>query len=387
LSPSHPPIVTNCSRFGGPLRRASRWFAPLLALSVAACAPFQRTDDAISISREQSRWVPARWDELPGWNQDAVQQAWPALLRSCERPASAWATTCARARQAAPGNDAQARRWLMENLQPYRVESLQGATSGLITGYYEPLFEARRKPSDGFRVALHAVPDDLVTRRPYWTRQQLDSLEAARASVRGREIAYLADPVDALVLHIQGSGRLRITEPDGRVRLVRVAYAGTNGHAYGSVGRTLIERGELPAGQASWPAIKEWIRRNPQRAQELLWTNPRYVFFREEPLPDPSVGPRGAQGVPLTPGRSIAVDPRSVPYGTPAWLETTEPLSSRPLRRLVVAQDTGSAIVGAVRADFFWGWGGEAADQAGRMKQPLRLWALWPRDASSASGR
>jgi membrane-bound lytic murein transglycosylase A len=201
----------------------------------------------------------------------------------------------------------------------------------------------------------------------------------AQAALRGREIAYVADPLDALALQIQGSGRLRITEPDGRVRTVRLAYAGNNDQPYQSVGRWLIAQGELPAGQASWPAIKAWAKLHPARVNELLWANPRVVFFREEPLPDPAVGPRGAQGVALTPGRSIAVDPRSVPYGTPVWIDTTEPLSSRPLQRLVLAQDTGSAIVGAVRADYFWGWDGDAAEQAGRMRQPLRMWVLWPR--------
>ena len=140
-----------------------------------------------------------------------------------------------------------------------------------------------------------------------------------------------------------------------------------------------IDQGELKPSEASWPGIKDWARRNPKRVQELLWQNPRYVFFREEPLPDPSLGPKGAQGVPLTPARSVAVDPQSVPYGTPLWIDSTEPLSTRPLQRLVVAQDTGSAIVGAVRADFFWGWGDDAEAQAGRMKQSLRSWALWPR--------
>ncbi|HEV8312759.1 MAG TPA: 3D domain-containing protein, partial [Burkholderiaceae bacterium] len=124
---------------------------------------------------------------------------------------------------------------------------------------------------------------------------------------------------------------------------------------------------------------RDWAKRNPKRINELLWSNPRVVFFREEPLPDASLGPRGAQGVPLTPGRSVAVDAQSVPYGTPLWLDTTEPLTSTPLRRLVLAQDTGSAIVGAVRVDYFWGWGADAEAQAGRMKQPLRLWALWPK--------
>ena len=263
-------------------------------------------------------------------------------------------------------------------MQPYRVETLDGAANGLITGYYEPVIAARRAPGGAYRVALHAPPADLATRRPYWTRQQLDTLPAARASLRGREIAYLADPLDALVLQIQGSGRLRVTEADGRERTVRLAYAGHNDHAYRSVGRWLVDQGELPAGQASWPAIKDWARRNPSRVNELLWANPRYVFFREEALPaGETPGPKGAQGVPLTAGRSIAVDPGSIPYGTPVWLASNGPQTS--LARLVVAQDTGSAIVGAVRADYYAGSGFEAGELAGRLKQPLRLWVLWPK--------
>ena len=159
---------------------------------------------------------------------------------------------------------------------------------------------------------------------------------------------------------------------------MRLAYAGNNDQAYKSIGSWLIEQGELRPGEASWPAIREWARRNPQRINELLWSNPRVVFFREEALPDPNTGPRGSAGVALTPGRSIAVDPLSIPYGTPVWLDTSEPLSRKPLRRLVIAQDSGSAIVGAVRADYFWGWGSDAEVQAGRMKQPLRMWVLWP---------
>jgi membrane-bound lytic murein transglycosylase A len=215
--------------------------------------------------------------------------------------------------------------------------------------------------------------------RPFWTRQQLDTLPAAAATLRGHEIAWVADPMDALLLQIQGSGRLRFAAPDGRQQTVRLAFAAHNDQPYKSVGRWLIERGELTAESASWPAIRAWARLNPKRVQELVWSNPRVIFFREEPLPDPAVGPRGAQGVPLVPGRSIAVDPASVPYGTPVWLDTTEPLATTPLRRLVMAQDTGSAIVGAVRADYFWGWGEIAEAQAGRMKQALRAWALWPR--------
>jgi len=356
----------------------ARAFASIALVTLAACTS-SPTKPGPPIEREQSRWVPVSWSELPGWEQDAVRAAWPALTSSCERPAQAWARVCASVSRGPPGSDAQARDWLASYLQPYRVESLDGKHSGLATGYYEPMIEARRKPGAGFKAPLYAPPADLAQRRPYWTRQQLQTQPAAQAALRGREIAYVADPLDALVLQIQGSGRLRVTEPDGSVRTVRLAFAGHNDQPYQSIGRWLIEQGELPAGQASWPQIKAWAQRNPARIQELLWANPRYVFFREEPLPNPALGPRGAMGVPLTPGRSIAVDPRSIPYGTPVWIDTTEPLGKAPLRRLVLAQDTGSAIVGAVRADYFWGWGDEAAEQAGRMKQPLRMWVLWPR--------
>jgi membrane-bound lytic murein transglycosylase A len=356
----------------------ARCTALAFALVVTACTPFRPVPD--TITRGDSRWVAARWDDLPGWRDDAIHEAWPALLRSCERPAPEWARACASARAAtAPRNDAQARAWFVDHLQPYRLEPLRGAPSGLITGYYEPTFDARRVAGGEFRVPLHAVPPDLATRKPYWTRQQMETLPAAQSALRGRELVYLADPLDALALQIQGSGRIRVIEADGRMKVVRMAYAGHNDQPYRSVGRWLIDQGELPAGQASWPAIRDWARRNPSRLQELLWANPRYVFFREEALADPALGPRGAQGVPLTPGRSIAVDSRHVPYGTPAWIDTTQPLSNAPLRRLVLAQDTGSAIVGPVRADYFWGWERDAAEQAGRMKQPLRMWVLWPR--------
>ncbi len=331
------------------------------------------------MTREKSRWVPVAWQELPGWNTDSQRAAWPALVQGCRRPAAAWMATCAEVARSAPRSDADMRDWLMKYFQPYRVESIEGSHDGLITGYYEPVIEASRRRWGEFQTALYGVPPDLATRRPYWTRQQLDSHPPAQAALRGRELAWVADPLDALVLQIQGSGRLRITEPDGRVDYVRLAYAGHNDQPYKSIGRWLIDQGELQPGQASWPAIKDWARRNPARLNELLWVNPRYVFFREEPLPDPKLGPRGAQGVPLTPGRSIAVDPKSVPYGTPVWIDTTAPLSNAPLRRLVIAQDTGSAIVGAVRADYFWGWDADAAEQAGKMRQPLRMWVLWPR--------
>lgn len=336
-----------------------------------------------SIVRGRARWVASAWTDLPGWNADRPSELWPALLRGCDKPAPGWAALCAQARTAvASGNsfsDDATRAWLEKRLQPYRVEALDGASDGLITGYFEPLVEASRTPRNGFRHALHAPPPDLASRVPYWSRQQLDSLPAAQASLRGRELAYLADPLDVLLLQVQGSGRLNVIQADGSRKLARVAFAGHNDLPYQSVGRWLIDQGELRADQASWPAIRQWAKQNPRRINELLWANPRVVFFREESLPDPQLGPRGAQAVPLTPQRSVAVDPQSIPYGTALWLDTTEPLSNAPLRRVVMAQDTGGAIVGAVRADYFWGWGDEAEAQAGRMKQSLRMWVLWPK--------
>ena len=335
-----------------------------------------------------SRWVAVAWADLPGWNGDRVSEAWKALQRSCERvvtevqrEAPAWNQVCPEALRIQPGSDDAVRAWLMQRFAPYRVLPLDAAASGegLATGYFEPLIDASRTPRGALRVPLHAPPADLATRKPWFTRAQIESLPAAQLALRGREIAYVADPLDALLLQIQGSGRVRLIAADGSTQIVRLAFAGHNDQPYQSIGRWLIDQGELRPGEASWPAIRDWARRFPKRVPEMLAANPRVVFFREEPLPDPNLGPRGAEGVALSPERSIAVDPRSLPYGTPVWLETTEPLSATPLRRLVLAQDTGSAIVGAVRADYFWGWGDRAEQQAGRMKQPLKMWVLWPK--------
>lgn len=362
---------------------ASAPSAPSDELSPAPWAPEARLTAPSSMAilrRAKSRWVPVQWSDLPGWQRDRTLELWPALLHSCTKATPPWRELCLAAQALPPQSDDETRLWLQTHLQPYRIEALNGKAEGLITGYFEPLVTARREPDADFNVPLYALPLDLSQNKPYWSRKQMSTVPAARASLRGREIAFVQDPLDALILQIQGSGRLQLTEPDGQGKWVRVAFAGHNNHPYQSVGRWLIDRGELSAAQASWPGIKAWAQKNPRRLQEMLWANPRVVFFREEPLPDPPTGPLGAQAVPLTPERSVAVDPQSIPYGTPLWLETTEPLSRTPLQRVVMAQDTGSAITGAVRADFFWGTGEHAEQQAGRMKQALRLWALWPRN-------
>ncbi len=329
------------------------------------------------ILQAKSRWVPVRWKELPGFNADGLHEAWNAWIRSCERPLPVFVALCPEIRVLSLASGNEQRQWLLNKLRPYRVESLNASADGLLTAYFEPVLPASRTQKPDFAIPLYRPPARMEARKPWYTRKEMETLPQAKAALLGQEIAWLSDPVDALMLQIQGSGRLQLTEPDGLLHTVRLAYAATNEQPYGSVGRWLLDQQLLR--DASWPAIRNWATLNPQRVNEMLWSNPRTVFFREEPLSelDAGFGPRGAQGVPLTPGRSIAVDPGSIPYGAPVWLASSGPDIA--LQRLVLAQDTGSAIVGAVRADYFVGWGPQAGDVAGRVKQPLNLWVLWPK--------
>jgi membrane-bound lytic murein transglycosylase A len=330
-----------------------------------------------AIRQPRSRWVPVRWAELPGFRGDGLHEAWNAWLKSCERPAAAFAALCPEIRLLSLASGTEQRQWMVRRLQPYRVESPATGAEGLLTAYFEPMLQASRLQRPEFPIPLYRPPERLSVRKPWYTRKEMDTLPEAKAALRGQEIAWLADPVDALMLQIQGSGRLQVLEPDGQQRTVRLAYAATNDQPYASVGRWLLD--QQLVREASWPSIRNWVALNPQRVNDMLWSNPRTVFFREEPLSDfdAGFGPRGAQGVALTPGRSIAVDPLSIPYGAPVWLASSGP--STQLQRLVLAQDTGSAIVGAVRADYFVGWGAQAGEVAGSLKQPLRLWVLWPK--------
>ena len=329
------------------------------------------------INQPKSRWVAVPWSDLPGFADDSLFEAWNAWLQSCQRPTPAMGTVCAGVRRMSIGSPEEQRAWMLAHLQPYRVESLEADPTGLLTGYFEPVLEASRVPTAAFAVPLYKPPANLAQRKPWYSRQEMDTLPEAQAALQGRALLYLADPVDALVLQIQGSGRMRVTQADGSVRWVRLAYAGTNDQPYRSVGRWLLDQGLVK--DASWPGIKSWLAQNPQRQQELLWSNPRMTFFKEEPITDIAnvTGPRGSQGVPLTGGRSIAVDPGSIPYGTPVWLTSSGPQTT--LQKLVLAQDSGSAVQGAVRADYFAGSGAAAADLAGRLRQPLQMWVLWPK--------
>lgn len=331
-----------------------------------------------AITQAKSRWVPVRWSDLPGFDDDRLPEAWNAWLKSCEKPRPNFAALCKDVRIFSIATSDEQRVWMQNKLQPYRVESLQGQSVGKLTSYYEPLLKANRRQSVGYDVPLYGPPVGLGSRRPWFTRQEIETLPEAQAALRGREIAWLGDPVDAMSLHIQGSGRLSLLEPDGSQRVVRVAFAGTNDQPFRSPTQWLSDRG-VRIGAPWTESTKAWAAQNPQSVQQMLWSNPRYVFFKEEPLSDldAGFGPKGAQNVALTPGRSIAVDPGSMPYGTPVWLESKGVTAS--LQKLVFAQDTGSAIVGAVRADYFAGTGPEAGEFASRMNQPLQLWVLWPR--------
>ena len=353
--------------------------APAAPATAVAVAP-PKVETGQTIVQARSRWMGVGWDALPGLQQDALGQGWRAWIKSCERSASmppALSTLCPQAMALANADAAGQRAWMYRHLQPYRVESLQGETQGLLTAYYEPVFEASRTPSANFNAPIYAPPANLASRKPWYTRKEMETLPEAKAALKGKALVYLNDPVDALVLQIQGSGRIRVQQADGSFRNSRLAFAGTNEQPYKSVGKWLLDQGLTK--DASWPGIKAWLARNPQRQQELLWSNPRMVFFREEALSESDVdaGPRGAQGVALSAGRSIAVDPGSIPYGTPVWISSAGPQTQ--LQQLVIAQDTGSAITGAVRADYFAGFGPQAGDLAGRLKQPLQMWVLWPK--------
>lgn len=362
-----------------PLQPSSRSATPPISkVPVPAPAPAASPGTLVGVIQQpKSRWVAVDWSVLPGWPDDNLHEAWDAWLRSCEKPVAPFVALCAEVRRLSLADAGVRRDWMVQRLQPYRVESLQGDAQGLLTGYFEPALDGSRTPTAVFTVPLYQTPSTLGRRKPWFTRQEIDTLPEPQAALRDRVIAYLADPVDAQVLQIQGSGRVRLQQADGTVRWLRLAYAGSNDQPYRSVGRWLLDQGLVR--DASWAGIKTWVQQNPQRQQELLWVNPRVVFFRDAVADDAdaAAGPRGAQGVALTAGRSIAVDAGSVPYGTPVWLNSSGPQGS--LQKLVLAQDTGHAISGAVRADYFVGSGAAAGDAAGRLRQPLLMWVLWPK--------
>jgi membrane-bound lytic murein transglycosylase A len=317
------------------------------------------------------------------------------LLHSCSvlKKNVQWRNACdAVLAKPNPSND-EASDLLREYFQPWQASKADGSTNGLITGYYEPLLRGSRTKTERYRYPLYSRPNDLVAvelaslypelanRRlrgrlqdgklaPYFSRGEI---EVRQSPLAGKELLWVDDIVDLFFLQIQGSGMVFLETGEQ----VHVGYADQNGQPYQSIGKVLIDRGELTADKASMQGIKDWARRNLDKLRDLLNSNPSYVFFRE--LPNGLSGPLGALGVPLAAERSIAVDPRYIPLGAPVFLSTTYPNTAKPLQRLMLAQDTGGAIKGAVRADFYWGTGNDAGRMAGAMKQAGRMWILLPK--------
>ena len=344
---------------------------------------------------------PANWTEVDGFAEDDLAAAWPAWQRSCSTLINKpqWQATCAAAKTLNKPNKQAVEAYFTQYFNVYSATNQDGTESGLITGYYEPLLKGSRSKSAQYPYPLYRQPNDLVTVElgdtypelkykrvrgrllvdkegrnklvPYATRAEI---EATSSPLAGNELVWINDIIDVFFLQVQGSGLVKLD--DGSE--VHVGYADQNGHAYHSIGRLLIERGELSKDQASMQGIKNWARNSLGKLRDLLNSNPSYVFFRELPAGLP--GPLGALGVPIAAERSVAIDPKYVPLGAPIFLSTTQPNSQIPLKRLMVAQDTGGAIKGGVRADFYWGAGYEAGEKAGAMKQQGKIWVLLPKD-------
>ncbi len=382
----------------------------LLALLVAACGQVgvPATDGEPSDQQPHLTLLETEFADVPGWNGENFADVLPAFLRSCQqiikRDGNApfgiddrmgtigdWQAICADAAKIRAGNKIEAKYFFESRFVPYLARN-GGDSTGLFTGYYEPELEGRWSAEGPFQVPIYSRPKDIVSidlgdfRRelegtqlagrvdgekmvPYFSRAEINA-----GALKGREleIMWVADPVEAFFLHIQGSGRVRFA--DGSY--VRIGYAGRNGHRYTSIGRELVAMGAMRLEDVTAPAIRRWLNTYPVRGAELMNRNESYVFFRVIE----GEGPIGAQNIPLTPARSLAVDRTFITLGTPIWLDTTDPTAKDALiQRMMIAQDTGSAIKGPVRGDVFWGFGEMAALRAGLMKQSGNYYLLLPR--------
>lgn len=383
--------------------------------SIPACAPCSpcpscpdTTPPLSKTPRYELKQIvkPAEFADLPGWLDDDVRKAWPGFLKSCDAflkksATSPWKRVCDLAKKVDRDELSAVREFYETHFKPYRLFNPENQRhEGLITGYYEPLLRGSRERSGDFQTPALGIPDDLLTIDlsevvpelknfrlrgriegnkvvPYAPRRDIVGKAGYRPD-KDKVLLWVNDPVELFFLQIQGSGRVQL--PDGSQ--VRLGYADQNGHPYRSIGRVLIDRGDLKPEAASMQGIQTWGRQHPDRLEALLNANPSYVFFRELPAAAPEEGPPGALGVPLTPERSLAIDPRTTPLGAPLYLATTYPNSNKPLNQLMLGQDTGGAIRGIVRADFFWGFGRSAGEQAGKMKQTGQLWVLLPEEAA-----
>ena len=376
----------------------------LLLLPLAACyAPqprLQFTKPSTASTAPYPPFAVSKWEMLPDWRTIDLQPAWNAFWQSCTvlKNKPGWQSVCTRASDLKQTDNNTLHSFFEDSFVPYQVYNPDGTSQGLFTGYYEPRLYGSRVKTDRFRYPLYSAPDDLLDidlgdqypqlkdlrlrgrldgKRvvPYYSRGEIDN---GKAPLQGHAFLWVDNAVDLFFLQIQGSGRIEL--PDGST--VKVGYAEQNGHPYNSIGRKLADMGAFKLEEASMQNIKLWAERNPDKLAALLEQNPSYVFFRE--LPNNLPAPLGALGVPLTNEYSLAVDTRTVPLGAPVFISTTYPNTTTPLNRLMLAQDTGGAIKGAVRGDFFWGFGDQAGAQAGKMKQAGQMWVLFPKGAEPA---
>ncbi|QJF49719.1 murein transglycosylase A [Roseobacter ponti] len=302
------------------------------------------------------------FDDLDGWAADDHAAAFDVFNQTCpDLTAPDWQAVCAYAT-----SNPEPRTFFELFFRPVLIED---DADMLFTGYFEPELKGALTPDARYRYPVYAMPPEALEAEEWFSREEL--LEDDLLAGRGLEIAYVADPVELFFLQIQGSGR--ITLPDGGK--IRVGYGGANGHPYRSVGKELVRRGVYEAHQVSADVIRSWVRRNPVEGRALLYHNPSYVFFREVSEVPAHLGPLGAMNRSVTPMRTIAVDPAFTPLGAPVWIEKD---GTDPLRRLMIAQDTGSAIKGAQRADIFFGTGDDAGRAAGRLSDPGRMVVLLP---------
>jgi len=396
-----------------------------LILSGCATAPTPKAADCSCPSGEKTvqtdkkdeapalpLFVKSDFSKLPGWSTSDHKKFLEAFAEQCSANGNALAKrkatptglleACRKARQNMSGNALlPAQIWMEANFDVWQFQQEDGKKEGLLTGYFEPMLKGSRTAQGQYNAPLYGVPADLITVKlddiypelkgkrlrgrlqgntlvPFFDRGEWERLGPDRE----QPIVWVNDKLDAFLLQVQGSGRVAL--PDGSV--IRLSYAEQNGHPYKSIGKVLVDRGELTAAQATIPGIRNWAKANPGKLEALLNANPSVVFFKENKVLSPKEGPVGAMGVPLTGGLSLAIDREKVPYGSPIWIESSNPVTNAAIAHGMLAQDTGGAIRGRVRADYFWGTGDEAGEAAGLTRQPLKMWLIWPKGTPLPEG-
>jgi membrane-bound lytic murein transglycosylase A len=393
-----------------------RLILSMLSLLLISCADVAHRTEKVSdtkancdcpkikIEKEELAKIPdygllkkSDWSAIESsFESDNLLLAWTAWLRSCSalKQKDAWKKVCDLAEDIKEPSDENIKNYFKKYFNPYSATNMDGSDSGIITGYYQPILKGSKVKTSHYKVPLYTTPKDLITvdlsevypelksKRlrgklaenkliPYLSRAEIDGRGSPLA---GNEIVWVEDPVEAFFLEIQGSGIIQFDNGEA----MQIGYADQNGYPFKAIGSTLVQKKEITMAEASMEGIKNWARKNITKLREFLNMNASYVFFRE--LPNDLPGPIGALGVSIEAERSVAIDPKFIPLGAPIFLSTTQPSSSDPLERLMMAQDTGGAIRGGVRADFYWGSGDEAGRRAGSMKQQGKIWALLPKD-------